>query len=83
MSDIVLVALISLLGTIVGSFAGIIVANKLTNYRLEQLEKKIDKYDEKRENDTERLVKVEESTKSAHKRIDGIVKQLNINERRD
>ena len=33
----------SLIGTLVGSLAGILIANKLTNFRLEQLEKKIDK----------------------------------------
>ena len=38
------VALIALLGTVIGSFSGIIVANKLVNYRLEQLEKKVEKH---------------------------------------
>ena len=42
MSDVVVVALVSLFGTLVGSFAGIITANKLTNYRIEQLEKKVE-----------------------------------------
>lgn len=44
MNDAVLVAIISLIGTLVGSFAGIITANKLTTYRLEQLEKKVEKH---------------------------------------
>ena len=43
-SDIVLVAVISLLGTLGGSFGGILVSNKLVNYRLEQLEKKVDQH---------------------------------------
>ena len=34
----------SMIGTIIGSLAGILIANKLTNYRIEQLEKKLDKY---------------------------------------
>lgn len=72
----------SLIGTIIGSLAGILVANKLTNFRLEQLEKKLDKYADNQENFRERLVKVEESSKSAHHRIDDIVDQLNIHERR-
>jgi len=38
------VALIALLGTVIGSFSGIIVANNLVNYRLEQLEKKVEKH---------------------------------------
>ena len=73
----------SLIGTLVGSLAGILIANKLTNFRLEQLEKKIDKYDEKQEKISERLVVVEQSTKSAHHRIDDVVQQLNIHERRE
>ena len=32
-------ASMSLIGTLVGTFGGILVANKLTNYRIEQLER--------------------------------------------
>lgn len=38
------VAVIALIGTLVGSGGGILIANKLVNYRLEQLEKKVDKH---------------------------------------
>jgi len=44
MDSTVLVALLSLVGTLFGSLAGIVVSSKLTNYRLEQLEKKVDKH---------------------------------------
>ena len=44
MSDIVIVALVSLGGTLVGTFSGIVVSSRLTAYRLEQLEKKVDKH---------------------------------------
>lgn len=40
----IMVALISLAGSGVGAFAGILASAKLTNYRLEQLEKKVDKH---------------------------------------
>ena len=40
----VLIALFSLLGTLAGTFGGIMKANQMTNYRIEQLEKKQDKY---------------------------------------
>ena len=40
----VVVALITLVGSGVGSLAGVIVSAKLTTYRLEQLEKKVDKH---------------------------------------
>lgn len=36
--------IISLVGTSIGTFAGILASNKLTNYRIEQLEKKVDKH---------------------------------------
>ena len=35
------VAGMSLVGTLAGTFGGILVANKLTTYRIEQLEKKV------------------------------------------
>ena len=41
MSETVLVAILSLIGTLGGSLLGILAANKLTNYRIEQLEKKV------------------------------------------
>ena len=36
----VLIALLSLLGTFIGAGGGVLVSNKLINYRLDQLEKK-------------------------------------------
>lgn len=44
MTETVTVALMSLAGTLIGTFGGILVANKLTNYRIEQLEKKVEKH---------------------------------------
>ncbi len=40
----IIVAAIALIGTAVGSLGGILAANRLTNYRIEQLEKKVDKH---------------------------------------
>ena len=79
----VIVAGLSLIGTFIGTIGGILISNKLTNYRVEQLEKKVDKYAENAEDSKERLIKVEMSTKSAHKRIDGLVSQLHITEIRE
>ena len=36
------IALLSLTGTFIGSLSGILAANKLTNYRIQQLEKKVE-----------------------------------------
>ena len=44
MSSETIVELLSLAGTLIGSLSGILVANKLVNYRLSQLEKKVDKH---------------------------------------
>ena len=57
MSDTIIIALISLIGTLGGTFGGIIATSKLTNYRIEQLEKKVDKHN----NLIERMYKAEDS----------------------
>ena len=57
MSETIVIALLSLLGTLGGTFGGILATSKLTNYRLEQLEKKVDKHN----NLIERMFKVEEN----------------------
>ena len=44
MSETILSALLSLIGTLAGTFGGIVVASKLTVYRIEQLEKKVEKH---------------------------------------
>ena len=41
MSDAVLVAVLSLSGTLIGSLAGLMTAIKLATWRIEQLEKKV------------------------------------------
>lgn len=52
----IMVALIGLAGSAIGTFAGILASAKLTNYRLEQLEKKVDKHNTV----IERTYKIEE-----------------------
>ena len=44
MSETIIVSLISLIGTLGGTLGGILVSNKLTNYRIEQLEMKVEKH---------------------------------------
>ena len=57
MSETIIIALISLCGTLCGTFGGIMATSKLTNYRIEQLEKKVDKHN----NLIERMYKAEDS----------------------
>ncbi len=42
MTEAVTVAILSLIGTAIGSFGGILSTQRLVKYRLEQLEKKVD-----------------------------------------
>ena len=67
----IVAAICSLLGTLVGSLAGILTANKLTTFRIEQLEEEVKKHN----NLVERMAAVEQSAKSAHHRIDEIVEK--------
>lgn len=40
----VITAALSLVGTLVGTLGGIVLSSNLTNYRIEQLEKKVEKH---------------------------------------
>lgn len=44
MSETLLVGILSLMGTLAGTFGGIVTANKLTAYRIERLEEKVNKH---------------------------------------
>lgn len=65
MSENITIALITLAGSGIGSLAGIIISNKLTNYRIEQLEKKVDRHN----TIIERTFILEEQMKVANHRI--------------
>lgn len=60
MSEVIIVAVLALLGTLAGSWAGVRQANKLVNYRIDLLEKKVDKHN----NLSERLIIAEEKIKA-------------------
>lgn len=44
MSETVIVGLLSLIGSLAGTIGGIIAASKLTTYRIERLEEKVNKH---------------------------------------
>ena len=44
MQSEIIIALITVIGTMTASFGGIIISSKLTTYRIEQLEKKVEKH---------------------------------------
>ena len=44
MTATIIVAILSLVGTFIGTLGGILAANKLVVYRIDQLEKKVEKH---------------------------------------
>ena len=68
----IIVALLSMVGTLAGSIIGVLTANKLTTFRIERLEKKVEKHN----NLVERMALVEASTKSAHHRLDEMREEI-------
>jgi hypothetical protein len=69
MPEYVVIALI----TAFIQISGFVLTHRLTAYRIDQLEKKVEKYN----NFTERLYVVEERVNYAHKRIDEIKDEMN------
>ena len=68
----IIVGLLSLLGTSIGSVAGIMAASKLTNYRISELEKKVDKHN----TIIERFALLEQDNNTQWKRIDDLKDSL-------
>lgn len=77
----IIIALISLLGTLAGSLGGILVSSKLTNYRIGQLEKKQEKYNNLIERTfklEERMEVVDEKIKVANHRLEDLEHEKQI-----
>ena len=72
MSSEIIVALISLLGTLGGSLGGILVSSKMTNYRLQQLENKVAEHN----NFARRMPVVEERIDVANHRIEDLERKI-------
>lgn len=73
----IIVAALALLGTAIGSLTGVLAANRLTNYRIEQLEKKVDKHNtviERVYAAESEIALVHEKTEGLEARISGVEK---------
>lgn len=68
MDNEILIAILSFAGTLFGTFGGILTSAKLTNYRIEQLEKKVEKHN----NFAERIPVLEEKLKVEEHRIEDL-----------
>lgn len=73
MSNDVIVALLALIGTLAGTFGGILTSSKLTSYKIEQLEKKVDKHN----SFAERIPILEQQIKVADHRIEDLEHYIN------
>ncbi len=69
------VAVIGLIGSGLGAFGGVLISAKLTQYRLEQLEKKVDRHN----NVIQRTFILEEQMKVANHRIDDLEEEAKKN----
>lgn len=72
MSLEVWIAAFSFFGTAVGTVGGILTSAKLTNYRIQQLEKKVDKHN----SFAERIPVIEQQIKVANHRIDDLERKV-------
>jgi len=72
MSEAIVVAGISLVGTLCGTWGGIMTANRLTAYRIEQLEKKVEKHNSV----IERVFRLEERDAVIDERISNMEKEI-------
>lgn len=72
MTEAIVVAVLSLVGTLFGSIAGILTANKLSNYRIEQLEKKVEKHNKL----VERMAINEKDDQAQWNRIDELKQKV-------
>jgi hypothetical protein len=61
----IIVALVGLFGSGIGSLVAALISNKVWQYRIEQLEKKVEKHN----NLVERMYKLEESEKLVEEKI--------------
>lgn len=78
--EAIIVALIGLAGSAAGSLCGVLVSSKLTQYRLEQLEKKVQAHNsliDRTYRLEERTELQEEKIKVANHRIDGLENAIN------
>lgn len=73
MTETVMVAVLSLIGTLLGTMGGILTANKLTNYRIQQLEKKVEEHNKV----VERMYKLETRVAVDEEEIDHLRKYHN------
>ena len=73
MTPEIIVALLGLFGTLIGSFLGIVTSSKLTQYRIQQLEEKVNKHNSM----IERTYRLENQMEEVREDISDLKKAVN------
>ena len=71
MSETIIVAIIGFFGAVIGSAGGVMASAKLTNYRLEQLEKKVQLHN----NVVERVYELEKKEALLEQHVEDLYKE--------
>jgi hypothetical protein len=77
MTEAIIVAAISMFGTLFGTFGGIMTSQRLIGYRIEQLEKKVEKHN----NLVERVFRLEDNDKLMEEKLSSCTHRIDIIEK--
>lgn len=72
MDSTVIVALLSCMGTVIGSMFGVVASSNKMIYRIEQLEKKVEKHNSM----VERMIEAEDKLKSHQHQINDLKERI-------
>lgn len=77
MSDAIVVAVLSLVGTAIGSVVSVLTANRLTNYKIDELKKTVEKHNSL----IDRTYRLEESVTLVNEKLDTLDRRVEALER--
>lgn len=78
MSDAIVVAVLSLVGTAIGSVVSVLTANRLTNYKIDELKKTVEKHNSL----IDRTYRLEESVTLVNEKLDTLDHRVEALERK-
>ena len=78
MNDSIIVAILSLVGTAIGSIVSVLTANRLTNYKIDELKKTVEKHNSL----IDRTYRLEESVTLVNEKLDVLDHRVDALEKR-
>lgn len=78
MSDAIIVAVLSLVGTAIGSVVSVLTANRLTNYKIDELKKTVEKHNSL----IDRTYKLERDVTLVNEKLDVLDRRVDELERK-